>query len=227
MRTSPDSPKGQYKPESIGAHDQVAETVGRLSQLALDGGAQPSLDASFSALERVELDEHTWIDVVPGWVSGADALFHEMASAAPWMQHWRHMYTQVFQEPRFTAEFDPIVESDVPFLTAIVDALATQYGVRYDSVWMNFYADHTKGTGWHADRPANKPKDAIVPLLSLGAARRFLVKPRDGGKSTVFTPASGDLLVMGGRAQRDWLHSAPKQTKPTGRPPDQLELRLQ
>jgi alkylated DNA repair dioxygenase AlkB len=27
---------------------------------------------------------------------------------------------------------------------------------------------------------------------------------------------AGDLIVMGGRCQRDWLHCVPKQSAPTG-----------
>ncbi|WP_425411416.1 alpha-ketoglutarate-dependent dioxygenase AlkB [Longispora albida] len=58
--------------------------------------------------------------------------------------------------------------------------------------------------------------DALVPVLSLGATRRFLLKPRQGGRSIALSPASGDLVVMGGRCQRDWRHCVPKQTTPTG-----------
>jgi alkylated DNA repair dioxygenase AlkB len=30
------------------------------------------------------------------------------------------------------------------------------------------------------------------------------------------TVSSGDLVVMGGRCQRDWRHSVPKQASPAG-----------
>jgi len=56
-----------------------------------------------------------------------------------------------------------------------------------------------------------KAPTAIVPVLSLGAPRRFLVRPFGGGPSTVFTPAGGDLIIMKGRCQRDWQHCVPKQ----------------
>ena len=81
----------------------------------------------------------------------------------------------------------------------------------YDRIWMNWYRDHQDGTGWHADRPAHKTPTAIVPVLSLGAPRRFLLRPSGGGPSTVFTPAGGDLIIMRGRCQRDWQHCVPKQ----------------
>ena len=48
------------------------------------------------------------------------------------------------------------------------------------------------------------------------STRRFLIKPVQGGQSVSLAVASGDLIVMGGRAQRDWRHSVPKQAVPAG-----------
>ncbi len=96
-------------------------------------------------------------------------------------------------------------------LRTIAATLSTHYDVQYDRLWMNLYRDHHDGTGWHADRPANKRDTAIVPVLSLGATRRFLIRPAGGGPKTVLTPAGGDLVVMGGRCQRDWVHCVPGQ----------------
>lgn len=53
-------------------------------------------------------------------------------------------------------------------------------------------------------------------MLSLGATRRFHLKPCYGGPSTVLEAASGDLIVMGGRCQRVWRHSVAKQATPAG-----------
>ncbi len=54
------------------------------------------------------------------------------------------------------------------------------------------------------------------PVLSLGATRRFLIRPRDGGASVGVQPADGDLVVMGGRAQVDWRHCVPKRATAAG-----------
>jgi hypothetical protein len=56
----------------------------------------------------------------------------------------------------------------------------------------------------------------VVPVLSLGSTRRFLLKSRTGGRSVVLAPASGDLVVTGGRCQRDWRHCVPKQSTSAG-----------
>ena len=102
------------------------------------------------------------------------------------------------------------------FLVNVADALSEYCGVPYDGIWMNWYRDHRDSTSWHADRPANTPQTASVPVLSLGATRRFLIRSNAGGPSTAFIPAGGDVLIMQGRCQRDWQHSVPKQQTPAG-----------
>jgi alkylated DNA repair dioxygenase AlkB len=50
----------------------------------------------------------------------------------------------------------------------------------------------------------------LVATVSLGAPRRFLLRPRGGGRSIAFALGRGDLFVMGGRCQRTWQHAIPK-----------------
>jgi alkylated DNA repair dioxygenase AlkB len=47
-------------------------------------------------------------------------------------------------------------------------------------------------------------------VLTLGARRPFLIRPRGGGRSFDVGPSSGDLLVMGGACQARWEHGVPK-----------------
>ena len=49
-------------------------------QGSLFGAAAPGVDQRFSTLTRVELDAASWIDVVPGWLSGADEVFSALVS---------------------------------------------------------------------------------------------------------------------------------------------------
>jgi alkylated DNA repair dioxygenase AlkB len=63
---------------------------------------------------------------------------------------------------------------------------------------------------WHGDRIAREIAEPIVALVSLGDPRRFLVRPRGGGRSRPFELGRGDLLVTGGAFQRRWEHSVPK-----------------
>lgn len=170
----------------------------------------------FTAGERVELDEHSWIEHFSSWLLQPESLFDMLAARAGWEQRSRWMYTGEVTEPRLTAEYPVIAEVPMPELQRVTADLSSHYRVRFDSAWLNLYRDHQDSTSWHADRPVNQLATAIVPVLSLGATRRFLVRAREGGKSTTFKVESGDLIVMGGRCQRDWVHMVPKETYPSG-----------
>jgi alkylated DNA repair dioxygenase AlkB len=166
-------------------------------------------DASFATAKRTALDAHSWVEVVPFWLSGADALFERLSAEVPWKEHYRRLFDRTFLEPRLTAEYRRVQDAPPP-LAALADVLSQHYRVRYDSLWLNLYRDGRDSTGWHRDRFSCRQPECIVPVLTLGATRRFLIKPRQGGPSVGFSPGSGDLVVMGGRCQQDWLHGVPK-----------------
>ena len=167
-------------------------------QPGLFDGDEPSLDLSFATARRVQLDETAWIEHFPGWLSGSGQVLGTVLDTIAWEQRQRWMYTRMVTEPRMTAEYPVLADAPQPVLKEIGAALSDHYGVRYDRLWMNLYRDNNDGTGWHA------------------ATRRFLIRPAAGGKSTIFTPASGDLIVMGGTCQRGWVHCVPKQKTPAG-----------
>lgn len=170
-----------------------------------------SFDTSFATVKRIALDASSWVEVVPGWMSGSRILLERLGAAVPWRQRDRQLFDQTFREPRLTAEYRSLRQVPEPALDDAARALSQHYGVVYDSLWLNLYRDGADSTGWHRDRFSCRRPECIVPVLTLGATRRFLIKPRHGGPSVGFRPGSGDLIVMGGRAQEDWVHSVPKE----------------
>lgn len=125
----------------------------------------------------------------PGWLRGSGRLLEELTATAPAPQRLLHVITAT---------------------------LAQHYGVAYRYLWFNLYRTHRDSTSWHGDPIGKVQETSTVPVLSLGATRRFLIKPAQGGMSVPLAVASGDLIVMSGRAQRDWRHSVPKQATPAG-----------
>jgi len=196
--------------------DTAPRTPAPAAQLNLFDTETVAVDASFSSAKRIWLDPTSWIDFVPGWLSGSDMLFASLRDSVAWEQRERWMYTRNVIEPRLTAEYADVADSPDDYLQIVARTLSMRYEVRYRRVWMNLYRDNRDGTSWHADRLAKQEHEAIIAVLSLGAARRFLIRPITGGHSTVLAPAGGDLVVMGGRCQRDWQHSVPKQKTPAG-----------
>jgi alkylated DNA repair dioxygenase AlkB len=178
--------------------------------------AAPAINTvAFDSAIVHDLDADSSIVHVPGLIAGHDELLRRLGTLTGWEQRRRWMYNREVEEPRLTCEYREL--STAPAVLVELGAALSEFcGVRYDGIWMNWYRDHRDSTSWHADRPANVPATATVPVVSLGATRRFLIRPNDGGRSTTFTPAGGDALIMRGRCQRDWVHSVPKQQAPAG-----------
>jgi alkylated DNA repair dioxygenase AlkB len=115
-------------------------------------------------------------------------------------------------EPRLTSHWSE--DSGEPLRPRALDglrrALSARYGVWFDSAGFNLYRGVSDSVAWHADKIVKEIEDPIVVLVSLGQPRRFLIRPKGGGRSRSFALGRGDLFVTGGRAQRDWEHSVPK-----------------
>ena len=177
-----------------------------------ESGETPGIDESFSALSRIELDETSWLDHAPGWVSGSDLLFADLLESKEWGQRTRKMYDKVVVEPRLTSGWR--AESGDPLEPAILErmrrVLSDRYEVEFDSVGLNLYRDGKDSVAWHRDRIKKEVVDPIVVLVSLGDRRKFLVRPYGGGRSKTLMLGRGDLLVTGGKFQREWEHSVPK-----------------
>jgi alkylated DNA repair dioxygenase AlkB len=112
----------------------------------------------------------------------------------------------------------------VPFppLAEAYRRLRRAYGVEFDGFGMSLYRDGNDAVAPHRDREMRWLDDTIIAILTLGARRPFLVKSRHlpAGRRLLndpyaasgrdLSPAGGDLLVLGGRAQADWLHGVPR-----------------
>jgi alkylated DNA repair dioxygenase AlkB len=173
------------------------------------------VDQDFLDVQRVQLDPKSWVDHQPGWVRGSDRLFEEVLRVRDWGQRTRRMFDKRVREPRLTSPWN--AESGEPLEPAILErmraVLSERYDVEFDSVGFNLYRDGDDGVAWHGDRIMKEIEEPIVALVSLGDPRRFLLRPKGGGKSTTFVLGRGDLLVTGGKTQREWDHSVPKVAK--------------
>lgn len=171
-----------------------------------------SFDETFGAVERIYLDERSWLDHAPGWVRGSDVLFEEVLRAREWAQHTRWMYERRVMEPRLTSHWS--ADSGEALVPRILDdirrSLSKRYGHELDQVGFNFYRDGQDSVAWHGDKIIAAIEEPIVALVSLGEPRRFLLRPKGGGRSRRFDLGRGDLLVTGGKTQRAWEHCVPK-----------------
>lgn len=188
-------------------------------QASLFGGGAPVADARFRGVERTWLDDESWIDVVPGWLTGADTLLASLSAALPWRQRRVPMYERLVDEPRLVFSWSDRQGREAPVappgLLATVHELrfilSVRYGMVFDSFGCNLYRDGRDSVAWHRDRLGGSPEDPVViPIVTLGGKRPFLIRPLGGGRSVAFLPASGDLVVLGGLTNQRWEHAVPK-----------------
>lgn len=194
--------------EVVGAN----EPAGRLWQPSLFAQGQPSPDAEFSGLSRHQLDDTAWVDHVAGWLSGADGLFEELMTSAPWESTTQELYGKIVVTPRLVARWP--APADLAQLPPVIAKMRELLGERYErdfnSVSANLYRDGRNSVAWHGDHIPRRIVDPIVATVSLGHPRRFLMRPRQGRTELALALGMGDLVVMGGSSQRTWLHAVPK-----------------
>ncbi|MFF3908009.1 alpha-ketoglutarate-dependent dioxygenase AlkB [Streptomyces sp. NPDC001848] len=172
-------------------------------------------------LRRTHLGAGAWIDVLPGWLSGADALFVQLAAEVPWRAERRHMYDHTVDVPRLLAFYHAGEPLPHPVLEEARDALsahyATELGEPFVTAGLCFYRDGRDSVAWHGDRIGRGAReDTMVAILSVGAPRDLALRPRGGGHAVRHPLGHGDLIVMGGSCQRTWEHSIPKSTRASG-----------
>jgi alkylated DNA repair dioxygenase AlkB len=174
-----------------------------------------------SAVRRMPLERGAWLDVRPGWVSGADTLFERLAETVPWRAERRKMYDKVVDVPRLLKFYDEDEPLPDPMLDdalrALNDHYAAELGEPFRTAGLCLYRDGRDSVAWHGDTMGRGgTEDTMVAIVSVGSPRPLLLRPRGGGPSIRHDLGHGDLIVMGGSCQRTWEHAIPKTARPTG-----------
>lgn len=171
-------------------------------------------------LRRTTLAHGGWLDVLPGWVTGADALFERLLAQVPWRAERRPMYDRVVDVPRLLSWYGQDEPLPDPALEQAMRALDERYrdelGEPLCTAGLCLYRDGRDSVAWHGDTSGRKVEQTIVAILSLGNPRAFMLRPAQGGPTLRHLVGHGDLLVMGGTCQRTWQHAIPKSTKAIG-----------
>jgi alkylated DNA repair dioxygenase AlkB len=166
---------------------------------------------------RHDLGNGSWIDLARGWLTGSLELYRELEATMPWRQGRVWRYEKWKEDPRLSAGFS-IKQPPHPVFAEVRSSLAVRYGARFDGFGLAYYRDARDSVAMHRDREMKWLDDTVVAILTLGAQRPFLVQPRNGDydrkSARDLSPASGDLMVFGGRFQADWLHGVPKSRQP-------------
>ena len=181
----------------------------------------PVLGELGPTVSRTTLSHGAWVDVRPGWVTGADDLFVRLVHGVPWYAERRQMYDRVVDVPRLLTFYGAEEPLPDPLLVEARERLTEHYapelGEPFTTAGLCYYRDGRDSVAWHGDTIGrSRTEDTMVAIVSFGEARRLLLRPRAGGATLGFSVGHGDLLVMGGSCQRTWEHAVPKTARPVG-----------
>ncbi|TWT21208.1 alpha-ketoglutarate-dependent dioxygenase AlkB [Luteimonas marina] len=165
-----------------------------------------------------------WLD--PG---SASALVERLLHELPWQVHRVRLFGREVDSPRLSCwmgdpgaayrysgvRHEPHAWAEA--LLPIRDRLVRETGVAFNSALANLYRDGRDCMGWHSDDEPELGERPMIASLSLGAARRFVLKHRrDPGRKLAFELTNGSLLVMRGDTQEAYRHALPRTAKPVG-----------
>ena len=176
---------------------------------------------SLGGLRRTPLTRGAWVDVLPGWLAGADELFAELVREIPWGAARGDIYDRVVDVPGLVCSYGVGEPLPHPVLTEARDLLSRHYAAELGEPFVTagccYYRDGDDSVAWHGDNLGRgRSHDTMVAILSLGSPRKLLLRPKGGSVEQTHWLGHGDLLVMGGSCQRTWEHAVPKTSRPVG-----------
>jgi len=149
----------------------------------------------------------------------AEAWFAELRRAVSWHSERRLMYEREIDVPRLTASFrlDPPPNSTPDAIRDAARQVIDRLDVPFNSVGLNLYRDGRDSVAPHNDHLDEIREGFPIALVSLGAARRMIIRAKDAPRRTVRIDLEpGSLLVMDYASQLHYTHGVPKTSDPVG-----------
>jgi alkylated DNA repair dioxygenase AlkB len=175
------------------------------------------------------------------WLVGdlAQALLTTLRETIEWDTHRIRIFGREVDSPRLSCwigdpgaaytysrtRFEPRPWPEA--LRPLRERLHAQLGVDFNSVLANRYRDGDDRMGWHSDDEPELGPRPVIASVSLGAPRRFLLKPRaataapgrgarENARPLTIELPPGSLLVMAGDTQRHYRHALPGTARTVG-----------
>lgn len=155
------------------------------------------------------------------WLSEpmASQYLDQLLAQTPWQQPQVRVYGKKYPVPRLMAwygdagasyGYSGLRHQPLPW-TQLLARLRQQVeqacSHAFNGVLLNLYRDGQDANGWHSDDEPELGSCPLIASVSLGAARRFDLRRRDGsGQRISLELAHGSLLVMAGATQQYWQH---------------------
>jgi alkylated DNA repair dioxygenase AlkB len=179
---------------------------------------------------RIPLAAGAWLDHEAAWLPPpeADRMLATLRDELAWEQREIVLFGRRILQPRLIAwagdlgyrysgqTLEP--RAFTPAASGLLARVRERTGTPFNHVLVNRYRSGEDSMGLHADDEPELGPDPLVAIVSLGASRRLVVRPRrkqDGARHDLDL-GHGALLVMGGTCQRHYVHGVPRQAGAVG-----------
>ena len=118
-------------------------------------------------------------------------------------------------EYRFAANHVPglLAYEFTPTLNKLRKDIEKITGEIFNSVLINLYIDGSEYSNWHSDNDPWLGDDFLVPSVSFGAERLFVIRPKTNRSNEQFVNLGhGSLILMEGKFQKEYEHTLPITT---------------
>jgi hypothetical protein len=177
-----------------------------------------------ATVERMQLDDTSWVDVSRGWLDGADELFDALLNGVAWQPSKIFRFEKWIDERRLGAGWARGRPLPHPALADVHKKIQRDYKATFNGFGMIQYRNAGDGQAFHRDTDMRYLDDTVIAILTLGTKRPWLLRPRSArntldaleygkGATHDLQPGNGDLIVMGGACQANWEHSVPYLNK--------------
>ncbi len=160
--------------------------------------------------DRLQLDDTSWVDVVRKFAPHTEALFEHLHDTLPWKQGSSIREGRKIPDPRMGAGMSNERLATIPILHRARLVLEARYRIRLRGAAMVLYRDGRDSVGFHRDDEMLYLDKTIIAGLCLGAERPVSFMCKSHEQRHDISLGAGDLYVMGGRCQADWLHAVHK-----------------
>ncbi len=165
------------------------------------------------------------VEYYPGFLHGTEAeVLYAHCKALQWQQNEIKMLGKPLQVSRLECMYGKSGASYLysnsvtldalpwtPELLSLRDRITAFCNHEFDIVIGNRYRTGLDSIGWHSDDEPSMGYRPAIASISLGACRKFSIKPKGkGNKATHFWLEHGSLLLMLPGCQEGYAHQLPK-----------------
>jgi len=159
-------------------------------------------------------------------LSDSNLYFETLLAEVPWEQESIQMFGKMTPLPRLTAWYgDPkttytyssLKNEPLPWSEILLEVrqhIIELTDNTFNSVLLNLYRNGSDSVAWHADDEKELGVNPTIASVSFGQTRKFAFKKKSGGGEILSIDLNhGDVLIMRGETQQNYLHQIPRSAK--------------